>query len=237
MCEGDDYWHHPRKLQMQVELLQRNPEMVFCHTDFDRRTRFRIRRNRHANAPSPWLAQGDAYVPLLHEWSVMTATAMFRRDIMGAFRGSVYDNPAWPFGDRNRLLFASLHGPVGYINESTATYRKVRGSSVNLTNESHLKMQLAAEECISMFLDRHPVEPAMERNIRARLKQIIYEAAFYAAREDLLQSSYEWLASNGFVRAGMQHRLRLAAISLKIPIRVLRAARNFRDHYLSAVPN
>ena len=30
MCEGDDYWIDPYKLQQQVELLQKNPNLAFC---------------------------------------------------------------------------------------------------------------------------------------------------------------------------------------------------------------
>ena len=34
-CAGDDWWHNPKKIQMQVDFMEVNPECVMCHTDID----------------------------------------------------------------------------------------------------------------------------------------------------------------------------------------------------------
>jgi glycosyltransferase involved in cell wall biosynthesis len=236
ICEGDDYWHHPQKLQMQVALMTSNPAMTFCHTDFDRKTRFRTWHSKHRNHPTPWLAQGDAYLALLYEWSVMTATTIFRRDVMVAFKNSEFDNSDWPFGDYNLLIFASLIGTIGYIEASTTTYRKVRGSAGNQSNNAHLRVTMANEECVEAFLRKRPVNAADECQIKARLKRKIYQAAFYAERIDLMQSTYEWLRMNGFEQPHLQHRARIAAVKFKFPVRALRAVKNFIDLRLSSIP-
>lgn len=34
-CAGDDWWHNPNKIQMQVDFMEQHPDCVICHTDID----------------------------------------------------------------------------------------------------------------------------------------------------------------------------------------------------------
>lgn len=237
ICEGDDYWHRPDKLKMQVELMDSDDSMQVCHTDFDRLTRFRHSVARHRNNPSPYLAVGSAYESLLHEWTVMSATAMFRRQFMLDFIDHPLNDPSLPFGDLGRLLYASLQGPVGYIDVSTATFRKMRGSAGNRGSKVHLQFQLAAEKCVESFMAAYPVGHDIHRSVKARIKKRIYDAAFFAERADLFIECGNWLRQNGSGPGLVLHQLRLLAISSRVPVRLLRALKDFINLRLSAFPS
>lgn len=235
ICEGDDYWHHPRKLQMQVALMESNPAMPVCHTDYDRLTKRQHRRYCHRTHRSRWLAQGDAYVALLHEWSVKTATSMYRRNVLMAFIGSIYDNLSWPFGDRNKLLFASTRGPFGYIDESTATFRKTHGSATNSGVASSLELSLRTHDCMKLFLSHYPIDDMVARDVLSQINMTIYERAFKAKNKDAFMQSYRWLKCNGRSVARGGHMLRTIALRLGFPIDIMNIVRSFADRHLSAM--
>lgn len=213
LCEGDDYWHHPRKLQMQIDLLESDKEMMVCHTDFDRLTRFRRRTHAHrSRSRMERPAVGRAYLSLLRTWSVMTATAVYRKDVVDEFAQSPFSARQWPFADLNLLLFCSLQGTVGYVDESTATFRKMRGSAGNNGIQAALKMQLAAEDCVRYFFESHPVPQKDWIQVVALRKWNIYTPAYYAGRSDLMQECFDWLAANDFKPSFLKHRLHLFSI-------------------------
>jgi hypothetical protein len=235
LCDGDDFWNHPRKLQMQIDLMEANPSMTVCHTDYDRLTKFRLRRSVHKRQSSPWLAKGDAYTALLHEWSVMTATCIYRRDVVLSFIGSVYDNPDWPFSDRNRLLFASLLGPFGYVDISTATFRKRYGSATNSGAAARLKMTKATLACIEFFLSRHPPDEDTSRSALIKCHESIYKRAHQDGRIDTMNEAIGSLKALGVQKSRLPHLLRTLEIRMKLPFLARKATKSFIDRHLSGM--
>lgn len=80
LCEGDDHWIDPRKLQMQVEALEEDPKAMGCFTDAwnehdGERTAYLD--GQYAAAPrTPTLDQRD----MLLGQGVPTCTFLFRQD-------------------------------------------------------------------------------------------------------------------------------------------------------------
>ena len=73
ICEGDDYWILPEKLQMQVNVLDSNSSVGVVHTDFNlvsgKRHHF-----RHTSIAE------DCLIPLLeHKYPIGTLTIMYRK--------------------------------------------------------------------------------------------------------------------------------------------------------------
>lgn len=235
-CEGDDYWHDASKLADQIHLMETDPGMALCHTDFDRLTRFRRKREVHRTNHRMKPAIGDAYHDLLQTWSVMTATSVYRHQVLLNFGKSRFYSTKWPFGDHNLLLFASLQGTVGYIDRSTATFRKMRGSAGNRGLQATLNTQLAVDECIHLFLDTNPVPHDVRKRIVTSRKLAIYKAAYLVGQKNLMNECHTWLLQNGHAHSPSKHALRLLAIRLILPHWLHARGQQFITNHLSAIP-
>ena len=87
MCEGDDYWTDPHKLQKQVDFLDTHPEYVLCCH------RYKILNQNDGTWNQDYVAsfftedtnaEGFAFTKKdnLHTWITKTMTLMYRRDVV-----------------------------------------------------------------------------------------------------------------------------------------------------------
>lgn len=127
LCEGDDHWISPYKLQEQVNFLNANKDCAGCFHAVKYIDENRVRSD-YIRRPSP--------IPADYKYSIdyvirkggdffATASAMFRSD-------AIRELPSWfyeaPVGDSPLMMFAATKGKIGYIDKIMCSYRK------NVTN-------------------------------------------------------------------------------------------------------
>lgn len=147
MCEGDDYWTDPLKLQKQVDFLENNKEYGMVHTNFD--TYYQndnyFLKNTHSvyNIDLKDNCTLDYWNFFGKEMAtIKTLTTCFRYDLIKKW-GLVKPKNKWLIGDFPLYFYLSLQSKVGYINESTSVYRTVpQGSLSNLGNDNKKKLNL-----------------------------------------------------------------------------------------------
>jgi glycosyltransferase involved in cell wall biosynthesis len=125
LCEGDDYWTDPLKLQKQVDLLEANPELVACH-HWQKAAKKKGDSFEEIEAPK----EGHGYFPyetdvkaiFENKMRVKTRTVMFRNIFDPA--EIIHNFPKAAFGDVPLSFVLGKYGRFGYIDEEMAVYRQ-----------------------------------------------------------------------------------------------------------------
>ena len=141
ICEGDDYWTDPLKLQKQVNFLDENPEYGLVYT------KAKV-FNQNNNKLEDYTIGQDAnsFDDLIKLNCIGTLTACFRKELYKKYYREITIDPSWKMGDYPIWLFISLNSKIKFLNEITAVYRKQEQSASNYNN---IKGQLSFIESIS----------------------------------------------------------------------------------------
>lgn len=124
LCEGDDYWIHPQKLQMQVRYLSANPNALMCTHAFNTVTDSKRLLNTVNIIEKSGMLDAGLIIENIH--CPQTATFLFNHSLdqsMPTFFKQI------GVGDYPMRVFAAINGGVLYINEVMSNYRKYSSGS------------------------------------------------------------------------------------------------------------
>lgn len=138
LCDGDDYWTDPYKLQKQVDFLEAHPECVACHHWHKYAYPQEDGSYKEEEAPK----EGQGYYPQ----EIATVREVFANKMRVKTRTVMYRNvvkelPEWfstvAYGDVPLSMIYGKHGKFGFIDEEMAVYRQT-GQGVSTQGRSEM---------------------------------------------------------------------------------------------------
>jgi glycosyltransferase involved in cell wall biosynthesis len=154
MCEGDDYWTDPLKLQKQVDFMDANPDYAICHHNAE--VIYEDGSPSHLfNNPNQQLTSTIENV-LEDKWFMATASWVYRNYFLTEDFASWHAKAA--SGDWALLIQLAAHGKIGYLPETMGIYRKHSAGLSNVhahTNEWFLNNRMEMFKNVNGWLDNH----------------------------------------------------------------------------------
>lgn len=118
-CAGDDFWNDPEKLQLQVDIMEKDPEIGLVYTDVHMDS-VTTGQNFVRRCHDP---QEDTFTQLLRGCFITAPTVCFRASLLEYVDFDEFQRLGFQMEDYPMWLTFSLHTAFFHLKRPTVTYR------------------------------------------------------------------------------------------------------------------
>lgn len=151
MCEGDDYWIDPHKLQKQVDFLESHPEYGMCYT--------RVKRydQKRKEFKTEFGGVNETFESLIVNNTIPTLTTVIRTNLIHSYTQEIKpETHNWLMGDYPKWLYIAANSKIKFFPEVTGIYRILNNSASHHTNiVNQLKFTLSYFKISEYFANKY----------------------------------------------------------------------------------
>lgn len=188
MCEGDDYWINPQKLQMQVTFLEEHKEYIMSHTSiryyYEYENKFYASKDKIVN--SKIIEDGLTPEKILSGYRIQLCSVLIDHE---AYKRAINLDPFlfsghFRMGDTQLWYQLSKLGKIHFYPEVTCVYRKNEGSATKSGNiKGMLGFSLSSAELRLYLADKDKLnlafrDKAKEKYIRAAIRYLCFDSSY-----------------------------------------------------------
>lgn len=169
ICEGDDYWTDPYKLQKQVDFLEQNVDYGLCYTNVQR---IIAKTNKLEEI---WGGPSETFEELLMCNSIPAMSAVYRRNLLLDYYRNVKPNITWRMGDYPIWLYIASKTKIKYLPFVSGCYRILDNSASHSTNFiKQMEFRRSANEVSLFFMNSNHISTRKKYIKQTILLQIDY---------------------------------------------------------------